>query len=53
MSNQNEFRAVMQRVFEGNFGPVIDRVFTLDEVRQAEEYLQDASSFGKVLIEIV
>ena len=52
MSNQSEFRAVMQHIFEGNFAPVIDRVFSLDEVRQAEEYLQDANQFGKVLLEI-
>lgn len=52
MSNQGEFRAVMELVFTGTFGPIIDRVFPLDEFRAAEEYLQAGDHFGKVLLEV-
>ncbi len=52
MSNQREFRAVMKLVLEGALKPVIDKVFPLEKAREAEEYLNSANQFGKVLLEI-
>ena len=51
MSNQAEFRAVMDLVLQKKLTPVIDRVFPLAELQDAERYLETASQFGKVLIE--
>jgi NADPH:quinone reductase-like Zn-dependent oxidoreductase len=52
MSNQGEFRDVMALVFEGKLKPVIDRVFPLERVQEAERYLVSANQFGKVLLKI-
>ncbi|MHA1744824.1 MAG: zinc-binding dehydrogenase [Promethearchaeota archaeon] len=51
MSNQQEFRDVMEHVFTGRLTPVIDRIFNLSEAREAEEYLQSGQQFGKVLLQ--
>lgn len=50
MSNQKEFREVMRLVFSGKVDPAIDKVYPLDQARQAEEYLLRAGQFGKVLL---
>jgi NADPH:quinone reductase-like Zn-dependent oxidoreductase len=52
MSNQKEFRDVMRLVFSGKVEPAIDKTFTLDQAREAEEYLVSGDQFGKVLIGI-
>ncbi len=52
MSNQTEFREVMRLVFENKLIPVIDKVFPLEEVKEAESYLNSAAQFGKVLIKV-
>ncbi|MBN2151990.1 MAG: zinc-binding dehydrogenase [Candidatus Lokiarchaeota archaeon] len=50
MSTQKEFREAMRLVFTGTIDPVIDKVFPLDQARQAAEYLLQAGQFGKVLL---
>ncbi len=52
MSNQREFREVMRLVFEDKLTPVVDKVFSLEEAKEAESYLNRASQFGKVLIKV-
>jgi NADPH:quinone reductase-like Zn-dependent oxidoreductase len=52
MSNQKEFRDVMNLVFVGKLDPIIDKSFSLDEVPDAEAYLLQAEQFGKVVINI-
>jgi NADPH:quinone reductase-like Zn-dependent oxidoreductase len=52
MSTQQEFRDVMRLVFDDIVTPIIDRVFPLSEVFEAEKFLQGASQFGKVLLKI-
>ena len=52
MSNQGEFREVMKLVFEGKLNPIIDKVYPLEKVREAEKYLSEGNQFGKVLINI-
>ena len=52
MSNQGEFREVMQLVFEGKLNPIIDKVYPLEKVREAEKHLSEGNQFGKVLIDV-
>ncbi|MFX1388908.1 MAG: zinc-binding dehydrogenase [Promethearchaeota archaeon] len=52
MSNQLEFRTVMQLIFEGKLKPIIDKVFPFEKVMEAERYLSEAKQFGKVLLQI-
>lgn len=52
MSNQSEFRDVMNLIFQNKLHPVVDKVFPLTGVREAETYLRDGRQFGKVLLEI-
>lgn len=52
MANQGEFRAVMQLVLDGTLNPIIDKVYPLENVREAEEYLSEGNQFGKVLIKV-
>jgi len=52
MANQGEFRAVMQLVLDGTLKPIIDKVYPLENVREAEEYLSKGNQFGKVLLKV-
>jgi len=52
MSNQGEFREVMNLIFKNKLNPEIDKVFPLEKVVNAERYLSEGRQFGKVLIEI-
>jgi len=52
MSNQREFREVMKLVFEEKLKPTIDKIFQLEEIIEAESYLNKGRQFGKVLVEI-
>ncbi|TFF89733.1 MAG: alcohol dehydrogenase [Promethearchaeota archaeon] len=52
MSNQQEFRNVMDLIFKGKLKPIIDKVFPLENIREAEEYLKEHKQFGKVLLKI-
>lgn len=52
MSNQNEFHEVMKLIFKGKLSPIIDKIFSLDQVIEAEKYLVDGKQFGKVILKI-
>ena len=52
MANQREFEEVMKLVFMGRLKPVVDRIFPLEEARQAHEYLARGEQFGKVVLSI-
>jgi len=52
MANQREFEEVMKLVFMGRLKPVVDRVFPLEQARQAHEYLGRGEQFGKVVLAI-
>ena len=52
MSNQKEFREVMKLVFEEKLKPTVDKIFQLEEIIEAESYLNKGEQFGKVLVEI-
>lgn len=50
MSNQAEFRAVMDRVFGGQLEPVVDVVWPLDRARDAHERLEAGDAFGNIVL---
>lgn len=52
MSNQGEFREAMQFVFKQKVSPIIDKIFLLEKVMEAEKYLSEAKQFGKILLQI-
>ncbi len=52
MSNQSDFRQVMQLVFEGKLKAVIDRTYTLREAKAAQERLESGQQNGKIVLEI-
>jgi NADPH:quinone reductase-like Zn-dependent oxidoreductase len=52
MANDREFRAVMGLLAAGKLRPAVDRVYPLSETRAAQEYLESAGQFGKVVLEV-
>jgi NADPH2:quinone reductase len=42
----------MKHIESGAIKPVVDKVFQLEDVREAHEYLESNQSFGKVVLEI-
>jgi NADPH:quinone reductase-like Zn-dependent oxidoreductase len=52
MGSREDFRAVLDLVASGRAKPVVDRVFPLDEVAAAHEYLESGRQLGKVVLTI-
>jgi len=52
MANQGEFREVMKLIFTGKLSPIIDKVYSIEDVKEAEQYLSEGNQFGKVLIKV-
>lgn len=52
MGNDAEFDAVTDWLREGELMPIIDRVYPLDEARDAFERMQNVEQFGKIVLEI-
>lgn len=52
MSNRKEFADVTKLIFQRKLRPVIDRVFPLEQVRQAHERLEAGEQFGKIVLSI-
>jgi NADPH:quinone reductase-like Zn-dependent oxidoreductase len=50
MSNQAEFREVMDRVFRGELTPVVDVAWPLERAREAHERLEEGGAFGKIIL---
>jgi NADPH:quinone reductase-like Zn-dependent oxidoreductase len=50
MGTMGELHEVLRHVFAGRLKPVVDRVFTLSEIRAAHEYLEKSQMFGKVVV---
>ena len=50
MGNRSEYSVLFQLLGKGHLKPIIDRVFPLDEGKQAMEYLQCQKQFGEVLL---
>ena len=52
MSNQREFREVMELVFAGKLKPVIDKEFALEKIVEAETHLLNGNQFGKIILSL-
>ena len=52
MASRHEFEEVMKLVFMGRLKPVVDRVFPLEQARDAHAYLERAEQFGKVVLRV-
>ena len=52
MGDLDTFRAVLQRFEEGRYRPFVDRVFPIEDVAQAHQYLEDRLQRGKVVLSI-
>jgi NADPH:quinone reductase-like Zn-dependent oxidoreductase len=52
MGTMSELNEVLGHVFAGRLKPVVDRVFPLQEVRAAHEYLEKSRMFGKVVLTV-
>jgi NADPH:quinone reductase-like Zn-dependent oxidoreductase len=52
MGTMAELNEVLGHVFAGRMKPVVDRVFPLEGVRQAHEYLEKSQMFGKVVMSV-
>jgi NADPH:quinone reductase-like Zn-dependent oxidoreductase len=46
------FAAMTRAIAQANLRPVIDRVFAMEQVREAWEYLKSGAHFGKVVIRL-
>jgi NADPH:quinone reductase-like Zn-dependent oxidoreductase len=53
MSTHNEFKEVMELVFNGVFHPVVDTVMPLSQARAAHERLEAGRQFGKIILQPV
>jgi NADPH:quinone reductase-like Zn-dependent oxidoreductase len=50
MGTMGELHEVLRHVFAGRLKPVVDRSFTLSEIRSAHQYLERSQMFGKVIV---
>ncbi len=50
MSNQTEFREVMDRVFRGELDPIVDVSWPLERAREAHERLEAGEAFGTIVL---
>jgi NADPH:quinone reductase-like Zn-dependent oxidoreductase len=50
MGTMGELHQVLQHVFAGRLKPVVDRVFQLQDIRAAHEYLENSQMFGKIVL---
>ena len=52
MGNDAEYAAIVAELSAGRLRPLVDRVFPLEQVRDAYGYLDRAEQLGKVAVEI-
>jgi zinc-binding alcohol dehydrogenase/oxidoreductase len=52
MGNDAEFDAVVEQFRAGRLRPPIDRVYPLEEGREAFARMQDGKQFGKLVLRI-
>jgi NADPH:quinone reductase-like Zn-dependent oxidoreductase len=50
MGTMGELNEVLKHVFSGKLKPVVDRTFSLKEVRAAHEYMEKSEMFGKIVL---
>ena len=50
MGTLSALKEVMNLVADGSVTPVIDKVFSLDNISDAHKYIEDSNQFGKVIL---
>lgn len=50
MGNRQDFQNVLTWIARGEVEPVIDRVFSLDDIAEAHRLIEDRKVFGKVVV---
>ena len=50
MGTLSALNEVMNLVVDGSVTPVIDKVFSLDNISDAHKYIEDSNQFGKVIL---
>jgi NADPH:quinone reductase-like Zn-dependent oxidoreductase len=52
MGSLNDFREVMERVFDSTIQPVVDSVYPLQAAREAYERYERGEQFGKIVLKV-
>jgi NADPH:quinone reductase-like Zn-dependent oxidoreductase len=52
MGSDSDFRALLRLIDASEVRPIVDRVFPLEEARQAHEHLEAGRQFGKVVLRV-
>ena len=52
MSSRAEFTEVMNLIWQGKLRPVVDRVVSLEEIREAHQALEAGKQFGKIVLSV-
>ena len=52
MGNDAEYAAIVAELAAGRLRPIVDRVFPLEQIREAYTYLEQAAQLGKVAVEL-
>ena len=50
MGTLSALKGVMNLIADGSVTPVIDKVFSLDNISDAHKYIEDSNQFGKVIL---
>ena len=51
MGTMGEMNEVLGHIFAGHLKPVVDRTFSLHDIRAAHEYMEASQMFGKIVLE--
>jgi NADPH:quinone reductase-like Zn-dependent oxidoreductase len=52
MGSLDDFREVMEHVFNGTITPVIDSVYSLEQAREAYARYERGEQFGKIVLKV-
>lgn len=52
MGTKEEFEKVFELVVAGNLGPIIDRVFSLNDVAEEQKQMAERKDFDKIVLEL-
>ena len=52
MGSKAELLQAADLFFDGEFGPVIDRTYSLEAAAEAQHRLEDQAHFGKIVLEL-
>ena len=50
MANIPTFNEVMDKIKDGRYTPMVDKVFPMEDIRDAHEYLEHRKQMGKVVV---